>query len=1036
MGRRLFIVFILFVGLVLLGAVAFRAPLLEAVLKQQLAAQGIVVGGISVTEVGLHETRIADLRLGAEGEVSARALRVTYDPGEVLRGIIDRVAIEGLSVQLDLTGGAPPLGSLQPLLERPGERSEIPLPALELSAARITAKTPLGLMTVHIDGEAWSEDAGVLAAAFAFALEGEPGRLQGAFDVTRTPDGGVTGNLVIEGGALALPGAEIGGLLGEASYGLFPDRAPEIDAKVSAARIALPDAAFEEAQLNLRAQGSRVTLAARMSGADGRWSLAVTGTLDDYLGAPEARFDLSALARAGAALWPLLALPEPSAGRAAARLTASGRLAPFAELGATGATLPDWLDQAALEGHLVAELSGLAYPGRVEAVSGDVRIDVTFEGSALTFDLPRPARLTASGLAPEWLRDIGLPDAVLPLLEQGATLTLAGRGRASETELSGTGSVGLSARNGAQVEARAEARFDFAEGLTRANLALEGLRLAARALPLPGLRISEIQVQGTLAGPPDALAGDLDVAIEVKDIAVAGARAAMATAVLPVSVRLEANSASLRLRAPGRVSVAALAYGDALRLAAPLQLELAQGTLAVARDRRGRVAVEHAVTLAADPVGLALARETGDLMVQVSPGQIDLTGTWSPDAPYRGSARLHDAGLVLPDQGIGLEGISANFSFGGTPDRLKAEFNVDALRQLAETPLLVPLGLHGTVRGDGTTLEFSLEARDRGRAARIRVAGQHDLAASRGQASIALDPIVFAPGQLQPSALAPALQDLRAVRGEVQAGATVAWEDDRIDGQAKLRLSGLSFDSDQATVSGLDLTLALDRLFPPRSPPGQRLTVRRIDPGVALEDIDVRFQIRPGPPTRLAIERGVLSLSGGRLVLRDLLVDPAAERHELPLEVVGLDLAELFRILDIEGLSGTGRLSGKIPIVLAGETVIVVAGRLEADAPGRLRFRSEDAAQALAGAGESADLMLRALQDFQYDELSLTIDKPAQADARLTLVLLGKNPDVLEGYPFRFNISLEGDTGPLVEALSQAYSLSNRMLRRLWRPEP
>ena len=172
-----------------------------------------------------------------------------------------------------------------------------------------------------------------------------------------------------------------------------------------------------------------------------------------------------------------------------------------------------------------------------------------------------------------------------------------------------------------------------------------------------------------------------------------------------------------------------------------------------------------------------------------------------------------------------------------------------------------------------------------------------------------------------------------------------------------------------------------------------------------------------------------------RSLLRDLALDPAAPRLDLPFEVEGLDLAELFRILDIDGLSGTGRLSGRIPVALEGEAVTIAGGRLAAQAPGTLRLESERARQALAGAGESADLMFRALQNFRYDELSLAIDKPATAAARLTLVLLGHNPDVLDGYPFRFNINLEGDTDRLVAALSQAYSLSNRMLRNFWRPE-
>ena len=196
----------------------------------------------------------------------------------------------------------------------------------------------------------------------------------------------------------------------------------------------------------------------------------------------------------------------------------------------------------------------------------------------------------------------------------------------------------------------------------------------------------------------------------------------------------------------------------------------------------------------------------------------------------------------------------------------------------------------------------------------------------------------------------------------------------------------------------------------------------------------MRFQIHPGDPPRLGIERGQVRISGGHVLLRDLLLDPAAPRLDLPLDIEGLDLAELLRILDIEGLSGSGRLSGRIPIAIEGETVTIANGRLAAEAPGTLRFESERARQVLAAAGESAELMLRALEDFRYDELSLTIDKPATAGARLTLVLLGHNPDVLDGYPFRFNINLEGDTDRLVAALNQAYSLSNRMLRQFWRP--
>jgi hypothetical protein len=429
-----------------------------------------------------------------------------------------------------------------------------------------------------------------------------------------------------------------------------------------------------------------------------------------------------------------------------------------------------------------------------------------------------------------------------------------------------------------------------------------------------------------------------------------------------------------------------------------------------------------------------VTRAAGDLVVELTPGTIEIQGSWTPDAPYRATATIANAGLVLPAQEIAVAEVAGSFVLGPAPGVLAAETAVGAISDRAGAPRFTPLRGQLTARGSGDTVTFEGELGERAGATRLAISGRHDLAAGRGAAKLALDPLTFAPGGLQPGALAPMLADLHEVTGGLRAEAEVAWSAEGVTGGAEIAVEGLSFDSDAAEVQGLDLALELSSLMPPASAPGQSLTVRRIDPGVALDDVSLRFQIHPGDPLRLGIERGQIGLSGGRVLLRDLLLDPAAARLDLPLEVAGLDLAKLFRILDIEGLSGSGQLSGRIPVTLEGETVTIANGRLAADAPGTLRFESAQARQALAGAGESAELMLRALQDFRYDELSLTIAKPAAADTRLTLVLLGHNPEVLDGYPFRFNINLEGNTNRLAAALSQTYSLSNRMLRKFWRP--
>ncbi|MCH7794867.1 MAG: YdbH domain-containing protein [Proteobacteria bacterium] len=1027
MGRRLVISLILGLGLALAALYVFRAAAVEALIANALATRGVAVGGLSVTRVGLDQIRIAELSLGAHDELRVRALRIGYRPTALLRGEIENIAVAGLVLRLDLSGAAPPLGSLQPLLANRDGGAPGPLPVIEFSDIRMEVATRFGPMVATLDGEAWPEDAGEIAGAFSFTLASAQGRLIGAFDLSRTAAGAMTGNLVVEDGVLRLPGAEATGLLGEASYALAPGRPPKLDAWLSAARIALPGAVLGETRIDLRAVEKTAALTARLGGAGRAWSLALTATLEDYLEAPSVRFDMTGEAESGAAVWPLLALPDPAAGMVIVRTNFAGRLAPFSELGGDGATMADWLARATLEGQVAATLGGLTYPERVETVSGRLRIAAALEDGTLTFRSAAPTRLVLANLAPDWLRDLGLPASAVPLLERGVNLALIVRGTGDRNGLAGPVSLTLRTPGGAKLNATSQMRIEVGRDFAIERLNLDQLRVAVRRLPMPGFRLRSLYAVGALAGKPPALAGELELGLDAADITVQALRAAAAQAVLPIALEVTPGAVSLRLTGPGRVTFDEVSYGETVQLAA-LAVAVPEGELSLTDG-----VLDHTATLALAPSQARLIRADGDLVVELAPGPLRIQGSWRPGAPYRGTLRLESSILTLPARNLLAEGIEANLSLGAAPVGLAAELILGALTDRAEAPLFAPLGGRLTLRGDGQTVTFEGQIGNLSGAARLAIAGRHNLAAGRGRAEIVLDPLTFDPGGLQPGALAPPLAGLRDVSGGLQADATLAWAPGEMSGAARLRLDDLSFGSDAAAVQGLDLDLRLDRLFPPGSPPGQRLSVRRIDPGVALDDIDVRFQVRPGAPTRLAIERGALSVSGGRLLLRDLLVDPAAERQDLAIEVEGLALAELFRILDVEGLSGTGRLSGRIPIALVGETVIVEAGRLEADAPGRLRFRSEQAAQALAGAGESADLMLRVLQDFHYDELSLTIDKPAETDARLALVLLGNNPDVLDGYPFRLNINLEGDIGKLAEALRQAYSLSNRMLRRVWR---
>ena len=96
-------------------------------------------------------------------------------------------------------------------------------------------------------------------------------------------------------------------------------------------------------------------------------------------------------------------------------------------------------------------------------------------------------------------------------------------------------------------------------------------------------------------------------------------------------------------------------------------------------------------------------------------------------------------------------------------------------------------------------------------------------------------------------------------------------------------------------------------------------------------------------------------------------------------------------------------------------------------------MKSEKLSQLLAGKAGDVDLLLQALTEFHYTELTLQLNNSTNNDLLATLSLLGSNPNVLEGRLFRLNINLESNISDILQALGQAYGLSSKALQRAFR---
>lgn len=387
-----------------------------------------------------------------------------------------------------------------------------------------------------------------------------------------------------------------------------------------------------------------------------------------------------------------------------------------------------------------------------------------------------------------------------------------------------------------------------------------------------------------------------------------------------------------------------------------------------------------------------------DITVSLYEGRLDPASTNGAQA--LAIEALH---LTAGHQRIALRGIAAELAAQDESAARRIRFTVAELRHEAENGFLAPFAVAGSGVKDGGRWQATARASST-QGAVLDLSARYDSKAGSAEARLTLPTTRFVPGGLQPAAFVPTLQTVADVGGVAGGRVDVRWR------EGQWRATG---------------ELALDDV---------RFTVT----GVAVDSLTARLRLsgegEPWQPV-LRLDRARLAVGGGEVTAQDILFRPTAETNRLRLHLRDLDLARLLSALDIEGVSGEGRIAGPLPIVLADGAVAIEQGRLEALGPGVLRIASPEAAATLAQGGEDADLLLRALADFRYDRLSLTIDKPLTGESRLTLATTGHNPAVLDGHPFQITITLTTNLDKILALIGEGGRLSQEIIRAIVGPK-
>jgi multicomponent Na+:H+ antiporter subunit E len=133
------------------------------------------------------------------------------------------------------------------------------------------------------------------------------------------------------------------------------------------------------------------------------------------------------------------------------------------------------------------------------------------------------------------------------------------------------------------------------------------------------------------------------------------------------------------------------------------------------------------------------------------------------------------------------------------------------------------------------------------------------------------------------------------------------------------------------------------------------------------------------------------------------------EIEDTAINLTHINLQKLFAFLDMEGLEGTGFIDFHLPAGSHGSAIHIIDGTFTSTGPGRLAYSKGNMA--------STNIGLLALDNFHYKELSGKIAYDSTGPYKITIHLDGSNPDLYNGYPVIFNLTINGSLPELFEAM-------------------
>ncbi|GER05111.1 hypothetical protein JCM17846_27930 [Iodidimonas nitroreducens] len=453
--------------------------------------------------------------------------------------------------------------------------------------------------------------------------------------------------------------------------------------------------------------------------------------------------------------------------------------------------------------------------------------------------------------------------------------------------------------------------------------------------------------------------------------------------------------------------------------------------------------IDLAMAIRSIPFAIAIKDGTQSWPLSGQSPQVLVHAHSLPDAGITAKIKAEGGRLNWPDPAL----IFADIASGIEMEKGQIQslnFEIGTLKSATDPQMLAPLRIEGQSVWDMAGIDFKAWASDPMGVFVLEMDGRAEKRGD-GQATLLLYPVTFMPDIAEPGDLLPLLGDrLQNFVGTLGFDGALSWAApvtakgvdasdpflSRLQMGGLLTLDEIGFERDALSLSGLSSQIRIDRIWPLKTAADQSLAIKSLNAGFPLLNGHAVFDLSDAD--RLSVDAARFDLAGGSIRVEPFIVDlTAIEDTHLVLLVEDAKLAQIFQAGGVDGLTGDGLLTGRLPLQYKDGTVQITDGFLKASENGVMHYAPNDLPDFLRGDDLRSQMLRQALRNFHYDHLNLGINGDLAGQQSLNLEARGANPDFLDGHPIELNFNLQGALMSAIDSAMGAGRASN--LENLYR---